>query len=139
MALSAGSRRSYSGGYELGSGVFVIAPSVSIYESAALTIETGIVRPLTAGAGKKFIGFALGNKTTTAGMTFEKLGVQIRGLCEVSIPSAGLSDMGKVCYAVDDNTFKTDSAGNAVPIGRIIGAYNGKWSLLFDAFCMRYD
>jgi len=139
MALSAGVRRSYSGGYELGSGVFVIAPSVSIYESGALTIQDGIVRPLTAGAGKKFIGFALGNKTTTAGMTFEKLGVQIRGLCDLTIPGAALSDMGGVVYATDDNTFTVSSAGNAVPIGRIVGAYLGKWSLLFDAFCMRYD
>lgn len=138
MALTAGVRRSYSGGYELGSGVFVMAPSVSIYESAALTIENGIVRPLTAGAGKKFIGFALGNKTTTAGMTFEKMGVQIRGVCTVSIPSAGLSDMGKVCYATDDNTLSVSSANNAVPIGRIIGAYNGKWELLFDSFCMNF-
>ena len=138
MALTAGVRRSYSGGYELGNGVFVMAPSVSIYESGALTIENGIVRPLTAGAGKRFIGFALGNKTTTAGMTFEKMGVQIRGVCDLTIPGAALSDMGGMVYATDDNTFTTSSAGEAVHIGRIIGAYNGKWSLLFDSFCMNF-
>ena len=139
MALTAGVQRSYSGGYELGYTQFIMAPSVAIWQSAALTIQDGIVRPLTAGAGKKFIGFAGVSKTTTAGMTLENMMVWIRGLCEVSIPGAGLSDMGKVCYATDDNTLTVSSAGNAVPVGRIVAAYNGKWNLLFDAFCMRYD
>lgn len=35
-------------------------------------IESGRVRPLMAGAGKRFIGFAMQGKTITAGMTFEK-------------------------------------------------------------------
>lgn len=41
--------------------------------TANAEIESGRVRPLTAGAGKKFIGFAMQGKTTTAGMTFEKI------------------------------------------------------------------
>ena len=73
MALTANAETDCGGSYELDFGDFFMAPSITICKGAALTIDAGRVRPLTTGAGKKFIGFAMQGKTTTAGMTFEKI------------------------------------------------------------------
>ena len=64
MALMADVERQIGGGYEIEIFNMVRAPSVAIYAGAALTIESGRVRPLTAGAGKPFIGLAKQTRTT---------------------------------------------------------------------------
>ena len=136
MALTANAEIQCGGSYELDFCDFFMPPSVTIYKGAALTIESGRVRPLTAGAGKKFIGFALAEKTTTAGMTFEKITVCIRGITNLTVAGAALENIGGDCWATDDNTFTTSSAGHAVRIGKITDGKLGKWGVFYDAFCM---
>ena len=64
MALTADVERQIGGGYEIEIFNMTMAPSVAIYAGAALAIESGRVRPLTASAGKPFIGFAKQARTT---------------------------------------------------------------------------
>lgn len=122
MALSANSEQELGGrSYELDTAYFVMAPSVAIYKRAALTIDSGIVRSLTTGAGKRFIGFAMDAKTTTASMTHEQINVLLRGQLSFAFAGASLSNICGEVYATDDNTFTMDSAGDAVKIGCQMG------------------
>ena len=136
MALTADLERAISGGYELDAAPLPVAPSVTIYNGAALTIDGGQVSPLTAGAGKRFIGFSLQQKTTTAGMTGETIPVRIRGMLPLTVAGATLSHICDPVYATDDNTFTINSAGHAVRIGRLVCGANGAWQVLFDAFTL---
>ena len=115
---------------------FVMAPSVTIYYGAALTIDAGKVRPLTSGAGKKFIGFAMDGKTTTAGQTRKQIPVQIRGQLSLAVAGAALRKIGDPVYATDDNTFTMSADGEAVKMGRLLCGDKGKWRVYLDSFCM---
>lgn len=135
-ALTEGVRRGLAGGYEIENLYLLMAPSQTIYEGAALTIDGGRVSPLTSGAGKRFIGFAMQSKTTTAGQTHEEIHVQIRGMLPLTVAGAALSHICDPVYATDDNTFTLNSAGDAVKIGHLLTGSNGQWMVLFDAFAI---
>lgn len=139
MALTADIQRQIAGGYEIENVYLVMAPSVTIYKGAALTIDGGRVRPLTAGKGKRFIGFAHAGKTTTAGQTWERVHVYLRGMVDLTVAGATLAHIGGDVWATDDNTFTVDGTGTPQPvhIGKLITGANGAWHVLFDAFSIR--
>lgn len=136
MALTASANRQISGGYECAYCNLLMPHSTTIYKGAALTISDGVVRPLTSGAGKKFIGFANWGKTTTAGMTHEEIQVYFKGMALLPVSGATLANICDPVYATDDDTFTMSADGEAVKIGRLLNGISGQWNVEFNAFCL---
>lgn len=115
--LSVDSPRSYSLG-DL-SDYPVIASDI-IYDGAAvgLVAGTGHARPLVA--GDQFVGFAI-DKADNSGGGAAAINVRVRakGIAQLSVSGAVITDVGQPVYASDDDTFTFNPAsGSFVGVAR---------------------
>lgn len=98
---------------------YAVAASTKIYEGAAVGVPaSGYARPLQA--GDKFVGFAeyrADNSAGAAGAVYVR--VRRKGLVELPISAAAITDLGKGVFASDDDTF-TFTQGTNTHIGRVL-------------------
>lgn len=114
MALSANTIRAY----ELGdsNSVPVKASSV-IYLGSAVGMTSGYARALTA--GDVFAGFAEEAKTGGSSDGDVRISVKSRGLVQLAVTSAAVTDIGADVYASDDGTFALTQGFSSVRIGTV--------------------
>jgi predicted RecA/RadA family phage recombinase len=113
MALSADTNLIY--GVQGINQVPVKATSV-IFKGSAVGMTAGYARALVA--GDVFAGFALEAVTGAAADGGNYVNVETRGLVQLSVSGAAVTDIGADIYASDDGTF-TKTAGSNTFIGKV--------------------
>ena len=99
---------------------FPMVASDIIFKGAAvgINLSSGHARPLAA--GDLFVGFAEAKADNSAGSAAEKdVTVLQRGLVQLAVGSAAITDVGKPVYASDDDTFTLTASINS-HVGRIV-------------------
>lgn len=116
MALSANTERAYS----LGDINDLPAAASVIYKGSAVSVNSsGYARALNTSDGF-FAGFALQKVDNSAGSAGDlNVPVRRRGIVQLAITSAAITDVDKRVYASDDATF-TFTQGSNIPIGTVV-------------------
>lgn len=116
MALSKDQPRAY----ELGTiNELPVKAAVKIYENAVVGVEvaTGYARPLVA--GDAFGGFAESSADNSGGSSGDiRVRARTKGVVQIPLSGAALTDYGAKVYASDDGTF-TKTAGSNTYVGRV--------------------
>ena len=115
-----------------------------IYEGAAVgeLNDTGTYQPLNLGATTldKFAGFAGLQADNSAGAA-SAVNVKVRQRGRIRLSVTGVSattDIDKMVYATDDDTFTLTYAATAVSIGKIVRWETGTFCIVdFEAFYLR--
>lgn len=114
--LAANKPRAYEQGNR--NDLLMIASDI-IYEGAAVGIVAGSghARPLVA--GDKFAGFAESTcDNASGGAAAKSVRVITKGLIQLPVTSAAITDIGKAVYASDDDAFVLTQSTNSY-VGRI--------------------
>jgi hypothetical protein len=104
--------------YELGdlNDLPMVASDI-IYEGAAVGMDSGYARPLTA--GDLFQGFCTQKADNSSGNAGDlRVNVKTRGEIQLSIANLAITDIGKAIFASDDNTFVLTQSTNSY-IGKV--------------------
>lgn len=89
-----------------------------IYEGSAVGLASGLARPLNA--GDIFAGFADEHADNAAGAgSARRVRVRRRGVVQLPVTSAAITDIGKAVFASDDDTFTYTQSTNTY-IGRVV-------------------
>lgn len=141
--LSAAKPRVFETGHdEYLNGLPVVASDI-IYEGAAVgeLNDTGTYQPLGTGSTvDRFAGFATATVDNSAGAAGDlNVEVKQKGRVVLSVTGVtGITDVGKIVWATDDNTFTLTYAAGAVSIGTISRHVSGtKAVVAFEAFELR--
>jgi len=110
-ALSADTTRAIS---ELGLNDLPVKASSTIYRGDAVGMVSGYARQLVA--GDLFVGFATAKAVGTASDGGVKVNVNTDTEYELAVSSAAVTDIGKIVYASDSNTFTFTKSTNS-PVG----------------------
>lgn len=137
--LAANKPRTYEGGqHRISRNPFAVITSDIIYEGAAVGLvdATGHAQPLVA--ANRFGGFAE-QKADNSGGAAAAISVSVyqRGMVQLAVTGALITDVGAPVYATDDDTFTLLPTGGAF-IGKIARFVSSGIAIVeFDALNMR--
>lgn len=102
-----------------------VAAGVKLYAGSMVMIDAGYLKPAATATGKKICGRVEKLYDNTAGSNGDLVAEVRRGTFKWNNSSSGdliaQADVGKVCYAVDDQTVaKTDGSAARSPAGVIL-------------------
>ncbi len=122
---------------------FVLKTSTACYKGGMAVIDTstgGVVKPAAGGASQVFIGFFAESVGSGTGQTVDvELGRMVTAYWLENTDTGNTvaaTDLGKVCYLLDDQTVTMSTAGSATKAGRVwgIGTRNGVACALVELF-----
>ena len=101
---------------------YPVAADKVIYQGALVMINAGgFLQPCIDEAGGVFAGISRSSVDSTGESNGDsRCDVEARDAFEVACTGMAAGDVGKVVYALDDNTVGLTQAGNEVAVGKII-------------------